>query len=110
VLEHRAEVLLPHVTTLACNSNTSPPHCTCRRRRNAIFADMTNSGSIDRGLGEAEDDYTFRSVKRRSLRRPARWRASCAACVSLILEVGAAGAEEEAAESCRDRLRAGSKQ
>jgi hypothetical protein len=39
------------------------------------------------------------------LRRPARWRASCAACVSLILEVGAAGAEEEAVESCRDRLR-----
>ena len=75
--------------------------------RNAIVADITghNTGSIDGGLGEAEEDYTFRSVKRRSLRRPARWRASCAACVSSILEVGAAGAEEEAAESCRDRLR-----
>jgi hypothetical protein len=44
-------------------------------------------------------------VKRRSLRRPARWQASCAACVSSILEVGAAGTEEEAAESCRDRLK-----
>ena len=39
------------------------------------------------------------------MRRPARWRASCAACVSSIVEVGAASAEEEAAESCRDRLR-----
>ena len=54
---------------------------------------------------EDADVPTFRSVKRRHLRRPARWRASCTACDSSILEVGAAGAEEEAAESCRDRLR-----
>jgi hypothetical protein len=73
--------------------------------RNAIFADTNYAGSIDGGLREAEEDYTFRSVKRRSLRSPARWRASCAACVSSILMVGLAGAEEgAAAESCRDRL------
>ena len=48
---------------------------------------------------------TVRSVKRRHLRRPARWRASSAAYVSSILEAGAAGAEEATAESCRDRLR-----
>ena len=75
------------------------------QERNTIIRCATELESTE-GMGEAEEEgYTFRSVKRRSLRRPARWRASCAACVSVILEVGAAGAEEEAAESCRDRLR-----
>ena len=104
VLEHRAEVLAAarHHARVHLEHLAAALHLSAQAQCNRCGH---NAGSIDEGLGEAEEDYTFRSVKRRSLRRPARWRASCAACVSSILEVGAAGAEEEAAESCRDRLR-----
>ena len=52
---------------------------------------------------EDADVATFRSVKRRHLRRPARWRASCTACDSSIVVVGTA--EEDGAASWRERLR-----
>ena len=48
---------------------------------------------------------TFRSVKRRHLRRPARWRASCTACDSSIVLVGWTIPEEDGADSRRERLR-----
>ena len=48
---------------------------------------------------------TFRSVKRRHLRRPARWRASCTACDSSIVVVGWTIPEEDGADSRRERLR-----
>ena len=48
---------------------------------------------------------TFRSVKRRHLRRPARWRASCTACDSSIVVVGWTIPEEDGADSWRERLR-----
>ena len=48
---------------------------------------------------------TVRSVKRRHLRRPARWTASCTACDSSIVVENLTMPEEDGADSWRERLR-----